>query len=281
MRSPTGHRARAFVPSALLVAVLLVLSAALAWADKASEDLEEGLSLVASYLVQDGEFVPNPDFEGEAEGDEAEDYETVRDYIWAIVPEPIKDMIGRFDLTEADPGNDESSDGSVGLSEDDRYWEYALDFNLGASAVLDGNDEDYLVFDQVIVHELAHIIALNATQMGAGGTYVVEEGSLKRGAYLDSFYQKFWKKQYPDWVDTGEDDPEAAAELYEAHPTAFITDYAATSPNEDLAESFAAFVTEPKPAGKDEKTQKVLFFYAYPELVAYRDAMRKAMGSAK
>ncbi|MDP3176860.1 MAG: hypothetical protein Q8M76_03080 [Spirochaetaceae bacterium] len=281
MKSPTRDRTRALFSPALFVAVLLVLSSAFAWAEKASQELDEGVSLVASYLVQNGEFVPNPDFEAEAEGEEAEDYETVRDYIWAIVPDPIKDMIGRFDLTEADPENDESSDGSVGLSEDDAHWEYALDFGLGASAVLDEVEEDYLAFDQVIIHELAHIIALNATQMGGGGTYIVEEGSLKKGAYLDSFYQKFWKKQYPDWVDTGEDDPDAAAELYESHPTAFITDYAATSPNEDLAESFASFVTEPKPAGKDEKAQKVLFFYAYPELVAYRDAMRKAMGSSK
>jgi hypothetical protein len=279
MLTAIRNRKRTRFPFALLVATMFILSVTYVWADKASSDLDEGVTLVASYLVEDGDFIPNPDFKADAKN--ADDYETVRDYIWEIVPDPIKEMIGKFDLTEADPENDESSDGSVGLSEDDAYWEYALDFGLGASAVLDGNDEDYIAFDQVIVHELAHIIALNATQMGGGGSYVVEEGSLKKGAYLDAFYQNFWQKQYPDWKDTGEDDPEAAAALYEEYPDAFLTDYAATSPNEDLAESFAAFVTEAKPSGKDEKALKVQFFYAYPELVAYRTAMRKAMGSAK
>ncbi|MBK9051223.1 MAG: hypothetical protein IPL78_09985 [Chloroflexi bacterium] len=47
-----------------------------------------------------------------------------------------------------------------------------------------------------------------------------------------------------------------------------MTDYAATNPAEDIAETFMAFVLEPKPNGDTIAEEKVLFFYQYPELVA-------------
>ena len=49
-----------------------------------------------------------------------------------------------------------------------------------------------------------------------------------------------------------------------------MTDYAATNPGEDIAESFTSFVMEPKPDGDTIAEEKVLFFYEYPELVQLR-----------
>jgi hypothetical protein len=57
-----------------------------------------------------------------------------------------------------------------------------------------------------------------------------------------------------------------------------VTEYAASNPSEDLAESFTAFVLQEKPTkstvGFIHSDQKILFFYDFPELVEIRDFIR-------
>ena len=57
-----------------------------------------------------------------------------------------------------------------------------------------------------------------------------------------------------------------------------MTEYAATNPSEDFAESFMVFVLKEKPAKSTadfiHKDQKILFFYDFPELVEIRDFIR-------
>jgi len=59
--------------------------------------------------------------------------------------------------------------------------------------------------------------------------------------------------------------------FYDAHQDQFITDYAATSPGEDIAESWTEFVMSERPAGNSTIDRKILFFYNYPELVQIRN----------
>ena len=58
--------------------------------------------------------------------------------------------------------------------------------------------------------------------------------------------------------------------LYEKYKDQFVTDYAPTSPEEDIAESWSYFVLKPKPGSSTIANRKVLFFYEFPELVALR-----------
>jgi hypothetical protein len=58
--------------------------------------------------------------------------------------------------------------------------------------------------------------------------------------------------------------------FYKTHQDQFVDDYATTHPTEDIAESFAYFVFNPKPTGNSVREQKVAFFYEYPELVELR-----------
>lgn len=54
-----------------------------------------------------------------------------------------------------------------------------------------------------------------------------------------------------------------------------MTRYAATNPFEDIAESFTDFILLKKPADASRvESQKILFFYDYPELVELRDRIR-------
>lgn len=56
----------------------------------------------------------------------------------------------------------------------------------------------------------------------------------------------------------------------------FVTEYAATSPTEDMIESFVQFVTQNKQTGALTKLEKVRFFYQYPKLVSLRTELRKS-----
>ena len=53
-----------------------------------------------------------------------------------------------------------------------------------------------------------------------------------------------------------------------------MTEYAASNPDEDFAESFVAFVLKEKPTKSTTVDQKIRFFYDFPELVEMRDFIR-------
>ena len=141
---------------------------------------------------------------------------------------------------------------------------------------------DFVTFDEVIVHELGHVVSLNQDQRTDDeslGTYADDESPFTENAYLNRFYQEFWKGRYPGWSADG--GPGQSDVLYEQHPDDFVTDYAATDPVEDFAESFAYFVLGPKPIGAAEKADKLRFFYAFPELLRDRGFMRQRLSSAR
>ncbi len=86
---------------------------------------------------------------------------------------------------------------------------------------------------------------------------------------------RFWGDIYAEWEEIAymEDETEAEDALYafyEQYQDQFVSDYAPTSPEEDIAEAFSIFIMQPKPAGETIAEEKVLFFYDYPELVELR-----------
>jgi hypothetical protein len=67
-------------------------------------------------------------------------------------------------------------------------------------------------------------------------------------------------------------------DVYTWYEEDFLTDYAASNPWEDIAESFAFFVTKPKIHGVPwEAGEKIDFFYAYKELVELRAYIRSSL----
>lgn len=61
-------------------------------------------------------------------------------------------------------------------------------------------------------------------------------------------------------------------------PQDFVTEYAATNPGEDIAESFALFILDPKNEAPQRKAEeKVSFFYKHSDLVSFRDEMRRGL----
>ena len=133
-----------------------------------------------------------------------------------------------------------------------------------------------------MVHEYGHIATLNDTQveqvLGACPRLVLPEGCSREGSIVGGFEAKFWTKYgstATNWDRTDQD----AADLYTQHSDAFVSEYAATNPVEDLAETFATFVLSDKPTSSSEKDQKVSWLYDSPLMTTERTRIRAALAT--
>jgi hypothetical protein len=183
------------------------------------------------------------------------------------------------------------------------------DYEGTAAQVSTTNDKwelyvDILDFEQPeatysLAHEYGHIITLNELEISeyywdldsakalteedfdkeanyCEGFFTGDECTYK-DSYLDKFGKLFWSDIYEEWKDIYiqyypyEDGfYDATYEFYQKYSDQFVTDYAASSPSEDIAESLMEFFLSPKPTGSTIADQKVLFFYQFPELVEDR-----------
>lgn len=163
--------------------------------------------------------------------------------------------------------------------------------------IADLKDESAFLF--TLIHEYAHLLTLNASQLipdqeivddplnqslqhekaAACLNYFAGTGCSYADSYINAFYNRFWTDIAPEWeavdalqYNTDDLTPYYAGlhDLYMNHQDQFVDDYSTTHPTEDIAESFAYFVFSPKPNGTSIKDQKIAFFYEYPELIQLR-----------
>ncbi len=165
--------------------------------------------------------------------------------------------------------------------------------------VADLENKNALLF--TLIHEYAHVLTLNDSQVridkevykdpynisllesksAACPTYFTGGGCSLPNSYVNAFYQRFWVDINTEWgkidaLQYADDLSPYYDELYHfylKHQDQFVDDYATTHPTEDIAESFAYFVFSPKPTGTSIRDQKILFFYAYPELLELRQSI--------
>ena len=94
------------------------------------------------------------------------------------------------------------------------------------------------------------------------------------GSYLDDFYQAFWTGYLDDRLANPD-----SCNFFLRHEDDFVTDYASSSPSEDIAESFTYFVLQDGPRPGDAVwEQKLNFFFDYPEMTALRQEIRACLG---
>lgn len=147
--------------------------------------------------------------------------------------------------------------------------------------IQDAQDTEELTY--TLIHEYAHIMSLNSTQVpfdaeayydenlyeeaeSSCPTYFTGEGCSRPNSYINAFFEAFWADIYEESLEYGDD----VESFYEEYEDQFVTDYAATNPAEDIAESFTFFVMQSKPEGDTIAEEKILFFYDYPELLQLR-----------
>lgn len=190
----------------------------------------------------------------------------------------------------------ESEDTLAYVSElEEDAWEFAV--------AVDDDPERALT----IIHEFGHILALNNTEydtypavledragelsedeyydaldedISACPTIALEDGCPIEDSYILLFTEEFWTPEDVELIVFEELD-DSAAYFYDADPDAFVTEYAATNPIEDFAESFSYFVgldDDELPEDGDEYVAdaKILWFAQFPELVDIRASIRES-----
>lgn len=131
-----------------------------------------------------------------------------------------------------------------------------------------------------LIHEFAHVLTLNKSQVqyypqnasdytmtlykSRCNNNSISEWCLYQSAYLNKFINTFWED---DFKELQEAEDGENLDFYTNNETNFVTDYAATNPGEDIAETFTYFVLAKKPEYTTIANQKVLQLYEYPELV--------------
>ena len=189
----------------------------------------------------------------------------------------------------------------VFLEEDSAKW--SLLFDIQDWYCLEELDEDRVKF--TMIHEFGHMLSLGPSQIsvdyelrdfsyeGMDEFYdallqkeqdcspriVTTHGCVKEDSYFNAFTQKFQVGKYSDSITYNfkiysNEWKEELWNYYTAHKDEFVTDYAASTTQEDWAETFTMFVLSEKPQGDSIVQQKILFFYDYPELVEIRDYIR-------
>lgn len=232
-------------------------------------EIEMGSTIYAKYKV-DGALV---DIVDDADADTKKKYQHIVDQARKVISNDMTKYINYIII------NTDGPDNVLGYMENENEeltkWRMVLD-------VKDAYDEngDYRSdYDETIVHEFAHLLTLNAGQMQdkSTGTYENQEGITKENSYLNLFYQKFWPEIYDDFekiVDPYDQTGDSAYQFYEKYEDQFVSDYAATNPEEDFAETFRIFVFSDKPESSAIKDQKVRYLYEFDELVKLRDMIR-------
>jgi hypothetical protein len=219
--------------------------------------------------------------------DEQQDTSThqrVWDYFTALIPEERRGMVAEYSIFTDGRGG--SLAAVVQTFSDPDLWALEVDF-------ADTTDPFDLTF--TLVHEFGHLLTLGPDQVppslavfnnpdddniyleevSACPQYFPGEGCANPDSYINAFYDQFWVDIHDEWnaINLEEDEDvyyERLDRFYEKYQDQFVTDYAATNPEEDMAESWAFFVLGPQPLGDTIAGQKMLFFYQYPELVELR-----------
>lgn len=233
---------------------------------------EETENLLASYNILEDEILLL-DWKHTKENNEIWNI-----FIW-IIPQ-----VYRWDFKNFFVYDNKISDTSAYVAQninDNNKW----DLSINISSFQEENgliNRDNAI--ETLIHEFAHVLTLWKTQVRYipiyawdqfiekaeqdCKTYFIWEWCLSSDSYLYWFIKEFWQENFSRSQDNIEDD------FFSENKNAYITEYAASNPWEDIAESFSFFVLLPKPDGENIAEDKLLFFYQYPELIKLRNFIR-------
>lgn len=210
------------------------------------------------------------------------------EYIWnyfaALIPPEERTFVTEFSILS--DGKNNILAGVSPTYDDPSNWTLKMD-------VVDAEDPHVLTY--TLLHEFGHFLTLKPSQVppdslvfyhpddqaiyeqavAACPRYFTGEGCSNPGSYIDEFFNRFWSSFYDEWQEvtktSGEDSYTGSLnDFYNLYRDQFLSEYAPTSPEEDIAESWTHFLLAPKPEPTSIADQKILFFYEYPELVELR-----------
>ena len=146
---------------------------------------------------------------------------------------------------------------------------FVIAVDLAAS---EDDDEELLV---TMAHEISHVFTQGPDQLDRSvepadcETYDNGLGCFTEGAFMTAWIEAFWSEDDLLSLPADGSTDEVGGEERCALDAAFIGSYGASHPEEDFAESFAAYVLDIDV--RPEVQARVDFFEQFPELVAFRD----------
>lgn len=221
---------------------------------------DDGGTLVGAFAVADGEI------EGVCAGEPDERLDEAWAELLAIVPAQelgALDVFAGFDDPESDVQAFVTPLGEVG---NDRF---------GMSVNLSVVDQDPDSLRLTLAHEMSHVFSQTPDQLDAGvdpadcPTFHNGNGCFLEGSLVLDWIDRFWTDEQLASIPDPTEADEAGGERRCSLDPGFLGSYAASSPEEDFAESFSAFVF-----GLDvpaEVQPRLDFFAERPEFQAYRD----------
>ena len=230
------------------------------------------------YLVVDGLLATSTTYTQSKQLENTQHHKIIWEMYTHVLDDVVEDKMAIFEVFY-DP-NDSATAYVELLDSSEDTWLLAV--NIAEPRKLNAD-----ILYPTFIHESAHIITLENDQLYSNKrdtctTYLVTEGCMKEDSYIYRFYERFWenKSGYQEAVYKAheEEDRKHAQHLrdalYETHRNEFVSRYGATNPEEDLAESFTAFVIYDMPKGNLRRDEKIRFFYDIPELVETRSHIR-------
>jgi len=244
---------------------------------------------LVTYQVT-GNEISNPLYEDVPENlinyqNDTVNHQQMWEYFVTLIPADERTELEEFMIVTDGEGN-----GLAAVAQttyDPNLWSIEVD-------IIDADNKLDLTY--TLIHEYAHLLTLGPDQVtpsiavfnnpdnediyldeaAACPEYFPGEGCSQADSYINVFFNQFWADIHEEWQEINliEDDEayyEALDNFYYDYEDRFLTEYATTNPEEDIAEAFTFFVLSPRPSGNTIAEEKILFFYHYPELVQLRD----------
>lgn len=274
-----------------LLAVMMFLSGCEALLEEffENEEEEQEMIILAVYEIRD-DFIylhDCPDVNGAYiywQEDRGK-HEALWEMVHALYPPDMLELLAYLEIVT--DGMDDTM-GAIEGVDDAEEDIYTLSLDI---IDLYGNHSELVmqILVETLLHELGHLITLNESQVDPveyensnPRTFYTDYGDCREDSYLNLFFQRFWVDLYDQWSKAAEieDDmrrEKALEHFYLKHEDEFVSDYAATHPDEDIAETMMMFFLVNRPPGRDIAEQKILFLYEFPELVEMREEIRAVL----
>lgn len=196
-------------------------------------------------------------------------------YYTRLVPFIVRRNLATVDLFTDGP--DKIAAAVYRDDDDAEKWHLAIDYQ---DAFNDDGSVDKKGMGDVLLHETGHMVTLGTDQVMVDyqqcTTYESDQGCSKANSYINHFYDLYWKT-HADYIasqDTILRSERSTRDFYQLYQNEFLTPYASTGVEEDMAETFAYFIQYGKPYGSSIAYQKVRFFYSFPSFVRLRKVIR-------
>jgi len=194
--------------------------------------------------------------------------------VYEIFPDTYDEKLREF-MVFKDKGGDFGAFVET-IPPDHTSWSFAVNTDLLGRENTESSTE-------LIVHELAHIISyesiLGVPLPGSASchAYFKTRGCPRDNSYLAVFVDNFWSgpdlaralklRRNPEALD-------AADAYFESNEEKFVSGYAALSPEEDFAESFAQYVVARGSKTNTTASEKVWWFDQFTDLQDIRQYIR-------